>query len=386
MNVTKAYFELLRSALSGTAISRDVLDFIKPEVLPKLFNLSKMHDTAHLIARALNISNVLVKGSEAEKRFLQELNLAIYRVEQIDYEISAVSEVLEQTQTNFIMLKGANIRQFYPESWMRTSCDIDLLVRDKDIDKVIKTLTEKLEYTVKDRDPHEVTLNSKSGVCLELHFELLESRLPKAMKILKNVWDYTEIKEGKQFELKLTDEMFYFYHITHMAKHFVVGGCGVRPFMDIWVIKRFSNIDIEKASKLLEKADLLTFSQKAEELAEVWFSNVEKTPLMEQLETFVLKGGAYGSYENGVAVRQVRHGGKFRYFLSRIFVSFEVLKGQYPVLKKHPYLMPIFQVVRWFRMIFGGRMKRTVNELKASGKLTKEQVNQTAELLEQIGL
>lgn len=386
MNISEVYFELLRSALSGTNISIETEKFISNETLPKLYSLSKKHDTAHIIATVLNEKGLLKDGSKAKTVFLKELNLAVLRVEQIDYEIGVLSDVLEQSETRFIILKGAVIRPYYPQRWMRTSCDVDLLVAEKDIDKVVGVLTEKLEYVVQDRDAHEVTLVSPSGVNLELHFRLLESRFPKAVKILNNIWEYTKIKEGKQYQTELTPEMFYFYHVTHMAKHFVYGGCGVRPLMDTWVLTHFAGFDLRCADKLLKQADLLTFAEKVEQLSEVWFSNKEKTPLFESLERFILQGGAYGTVQNGVAVRQVRQGGKFKYFMSRIFVSYEVLSGQYPVLKKHKWLTPLYQVIRWFRMIFSGRMNRTVKEVKASGNLTKEQVRETANLLEQIGL
>ena len=386
MNLSDVYFELLRSALGRTAISRDVQDSIKPEVLPKLFKLSKMHDTTHLVAKSLNDNGLLEEGSEAKKRFLKELNLAIYRVEQLDFEISSLSEVLEQAKIPFILLKGSIIRNYYPEKWMRTSCDIDVIAKEQDLKKVVEALTAKLGYTIEDRDSHEITLISQSGVSIEVHFELLESRLPKAIKILKDIWKYVKVKDGKEYQHEFTTDMFYFYHIVHMAKHFVVGGCGVRPFMDIWVLKQFSPFDLREADKLLKEADLFTFTERAEELANVWFSNAESSPQMKKLASFILNGGAYGSFENGVAVRQVRKGGKFKYYMSRIFVFNEELSGKFPVLKKHRWLNPVFQVVRWFQMLFGGRMNRTVKEIKASGKLTKEQIKETTELIEYIGL
>lgn len=29
----------------------------------------------------------------------------------------------------------------------------------------------------------------------------------------------------------MKEEMFYFYHIAHLAKHFEVGGCGIRQII-----------------------------------------------------------------------------------------------------------------------------------------------------------
>ena len=35
---------------------------------------------------------------------------------------------IKKVQIPFLPLKGSVIRQYYPEPWMRTSCDIDILV------------------------------------------------------------------------------------------------------------------------------------------------------------------------------------------------------------------------------------------------------------------
>ena len=97
MNISEVYFELLRSALSGTNISIETEKFISNETLPKLYSLSKKHDTAHIIATVLNEKGLLKDGSKAKTVFLKELNLAVLRVEQIDYEIGVLSDVLEQS-------------------------------------------------------------------------------------------------------------------------------------------------------------------------------------------------------------------------------------------------------------------------------------------------
>ena len=54
--------------------------------------------------------------------------------------------------------------------------------------------------------------------------------------VLAQIWD-TAVSAGPgSHRLLLADEMFYFYHIAHMVKHFEVGGCGIRPFLDLWIM------------------------------------------------------------------------------------------------------------------------------------------------------
>ena len=63
----------------------------------------------------------------------------------------------------------------------------------------------------------------------------------------------------------MTDEMFYFYHIAHMAKHFEEGGCGIRPFIDLWTLDNIKDVDHDKRDELLSRGNLNT-SHKTEHL------------------------------------------------------------------------------------------------------------------------
>ena len=58
---------------------------------------------------------------------------------------------------------------------MRTSCDIDILVREQDIDTAAQAIGEKLGYRYESKNYHDISLKSESGVHLELHFSLKEN-------------------------------------------------------------------------------------------------------------------------------------------------------------------------------------------------------------------
>ncbi len=128
--VEKVFFALIRFEINGDELCDEIKNLITPDILPALFKLSKRHDLAHLVGDALDKNGLLPDGTEAKKRFLQERNMAVYRYEQIQYEYEQICEVLEKAKIPFIPLKGSVIRQYYPEPWMRTSCDIDILVKE----------------------------------------------------------------------------------------------------------------------------------------------------------------------------------------------------------------------------------------------------------------
>lgn len=389
MTAESVMFALLRKEICGNqADAESVLADRERlyELLPSLYRLSKSHDVAHLVGDGLS-SLGLLGQDEWSAKFKKQQMLAVYRYETINYELAEICKCLEREKIAFLPLKGSVIRAYYPQPWMRTSCDIDILVREENLNRATEALTNALGYTFKDRGSHDISLFSPSGVHLELHFDLIEAiRDPMAVSILSEVWHYAEPIEGKKYHCALPDELFYFYHILHMAKHFENGGCGVRPFLDLWILNHRLDFERSKRSALLEKGALLTFSEAVCKLSEVWFSDGKGDEMTDQLSRFVLDGGVYGTIENSVKVNQKKKGGRIRYVFSRLFVPYSILKERYPILRKHRILLPICQVRRWIDMLKGGRLGRSVEELKISGKISQTKEQSTAELLSKIGL
>lgn len=383
--IEKVFFALLRFEISKTELCDEQKNLITPEILPALYKLSKKHDLAHLICDALDKNGLLFDG-ETKKRFLNERFMAVCRYERQQYEFEKICEVLEKAKITYVPLKGSVIRKYYPEPWMRTSCDIDILVGEKELSSAVILLQKELEYNIENfESTHDVSLFSSSGVHLELHHSLAESnRKNRANDVLLTVWDNLETCEG--YKKSLSNEMLYFYHIAHMAKHFEDGGCGVRPFLDILLLKKQENYKTEKCAKLLEQGCLLVFSQAMEETANAWFNGVEETPIVDEIKQYVLYAGMYADVENRVAIKQMKQGGKAKYYCSRLFLSYDDLLLQYPKLHNRKWLIPFYQIKRWFRLLFGKDSNTVSKEIKASGRVTNIKREKVKKLFKELGL
>lgn len=254
--------------------------------------------------------------------------------------------------------------------------------------RTISYLTEHLGYSYESQSSHDVSLFSKNRNHIELHYDILGDNVIDSVEpVLKKIWDVAQKNSNRQYQYKLPDEMFYFYHIAHMAKHFVkTGGCGVRPFLDIWVLNHRVSFDREKREKLLSDGGLSVFAKQAELLSEVWFGNAEHTEITKQMEGYILRGGVYGTTTNRVAVQQQKQGGKLEYALSKIFIPYDVIKFHYPILQKHKWLTPIMEARRWGKLIFCGHLKRTVKELKYNSAISEDAAAETRALLKNVGL
>ena len=106
---------------------RIVLPEISLQFLIELYKLSKAHDVAHLIGDALNRSGVFERLpddiqeneraaiAKVKDKFDKQIFTAVYRYENINYELERLKEMLEEAKIAYIPLKGSVIRKYYPD-------------------------------------------------------------------------------------------------------------------------------------------------------------------------------------------------------------------------------------------------------------------------------
>ena len=144
-------------------------------------------------------------------------------------------------------------------------------------------------------------------------------------------------------------------------------------------------LEKDELFSLLNESGLFEFFEKISELAEYWFGKRnEVSELVLEMEKHILLGGTYGTSGQSVAFKSAKKGGKFKYFISRIFMPYESLAILYPVIKKHKILTPFCQVARWFGVIF--KSKRIAKEMKKIAAMDKSQIEDISAMLDKLGL
>ncbi len=368
MDEASLLIALIKYTITGEKPAAELMEELTAERMGQALALAKKHDVVPMVANALFKLGTPQVAQDCQKLIFG----AAMRYEQMNYVLESVNGLFERNEIPFIPLKGAVLRRFYPEPWMRTSCDIDVLVHPEDLERAIEALCSKLGYTLKSRDSYDVSLYSPSGVHLELHFALMEKRF-EASRYLETVWqNASPVAEGS-FRYAMTDDLFYFHQVVHLAKHFATSGCGIRLFMDLWLLNHHKDFNPTGSYKAyLQDVGLVKMEQQIRALSEVWFSGKPQTALTPQMEAYVLGSGIYGTVHNTVATGQLKTGGKGSYAMERIFLSYDRISDYYPILKKKKYLTPAYQVKRWISVIRAGRLKRSAQELSANATLDPE--------------
>lgn len=357
------FFRLLRAELTGVP-AKLTSGEVDGETAAALFRLSVSQDLGYMVGAALKKADAFPAGETGE-RFRGEMNKAVFRCVQLQQELENAGGILEKAEISCLPLKGAVLRVLYPAPQMRTSSDVDILVRRQDFDRAL-ALFEGLGYTVTERWLHDVSLRSPAGVSLELHFSLFEDG-GKWERMTDRVWESAlPAEKAPRTQYVMSHEWFTVYHTAHMAKHFVHGGCGVRPVMDLWVMARQMPCDPEALKVLLDEYGLADFYAGATRLAGVWFDGNPSDPLTDTMQSYLLSSGLYGRADNRAAISRAKAGGGIRWFAGRLFVPYGQLAKQYPGLRKHPALFPAYQVRRWFSALSGGGFRRAKTEVNAA--------------------
>ncbi len=379
--VQSILIEILRSNLNGDDISMPIKEKLTPAVLASVSLLAKKQDLAHVVSKAVYNNGINAPAELVEKLKREEM-LSVYRCEHQRYALEEICKVFDEIKITHIPLKGSVIRPFYPYENMRTSCDIDILIREEDVSSAVSKL-ENIGYRLEGRNYHDVSLFSPNRVHLELHFSINEN-MDNLDAVLENVWEYTEQVQGSRCGLK--KEFFVFQIYAHMAYHFICGGCGIKSLMDIWILKHKMDAPFTLAKDLLEKAGIYKFAEEMSILADKCFGGDDRDEFSNRILDYVFSGGAYGSVQNRMTVQKNRSQNSVAYTIDRLFPPYKYMSALYPVLKKAPILLPVCWVARWIKALFDGKLNRLAADITHFDGVSENEAADILELHSKLGL
>ena len=116
------------------------------------------------------------------------------------------------------------------------------------------------------------------------------------------------------------------------------------------------------------------------------FSGCAITDFESNMLTYVFGGGVYGNLKNKVSVQQSKSKNTLGFYLSKIFLPYDSLKYQYPIIKRYKFLTPIYEVLRWFRFLFIKNTGNTINEIHINQSISKKEIAAVKDLIDKLGI
>lgn len=376
----KIFFALLRSAVSTEALPDNEKAALTDEELQEMYETADRQDIAHLIGYALINNGMIEKGSEIYTKFYAAQFVAICRYESLNNALEQVTGQFEKAQIEYLPLKGAVMRRFYPQPWMRTSSDADILVHEDDFKKIAEIMTAD-GFEIGRREKKDAAF-FRDGCNIEIHFYLVKDN---SIPFLQPDYLWKNARRDG-FRCSLPDDIFYAYHVEHMKRHFGTGGCGVRFFLDFYILNNFVQHDAQKRRERLAESDSLDFDRGCVSLCDVWFDGAEHTALTEQMERYVFDAGVYGTFDHWTIVQGLQSGSTATSLWRRIWLPYDKLCWSYPRLEGRRYLQPYYEAKRIVQMLTDGRLDRSVAELKANRRTNLSREQGVAAMLSTLGI
>ena len=341
----------------------------------------KRHNLEHFLFDILQKN--FVEESKLFEHAKQKKKKAVFKSILQQQAIDKILNVLDKAEISYILLKGAVIKNLYFEPWLRTSDDIDILIKPHDLKKT-EQVAKNAGFKIDSRSTHDVSFIDENKIRIEIHYDLIEKNYAKkANNVLSKVWESAEKINENRYEYQLTDAMMYFYHIAHLAKHFELGGCGVRAILDTVLLNEI-DFDKEKREKLLLDGGLDVFATKIESLAKIWFLEEKSEDKdVEVIAQYIVRGGNFGSFSNFVQAQKAK---EKQTLLRLFFPNKSDMEKLFPPVKKCVLFLPVFWMVRIFIKIFKGNNILSVKKIKSIIFQDDTKTKNATEFFKSIGL
>lgn len=316
----------------------------------------------------------------------REQNATLYRQICFDIEREQIEKKLKDQKIAYVMLKGINIQEYYPEAGTRWMCDNDILCGYIQPDEAggyrirgnteaeVKIWQEKVRNDVQSVMENSGFSLKQKGIChdayikqpmfkFEMHHQLFQKAFDEEKAhYYSNPWKRVIPDEEKGYQYHFSKEDEYIYFITHGYKHFSRSGSGIRTLVDVYVcIKNNPTMNWEYITSQLEILNLKEFEALLRNTALHAFAEDEELTTEEWGTIFYMIGsGTYGTSvnrirhclealdsENKNGNKQIRH-----YLKNRLWLKEDVVKDNFPFFYRHRFLRFFLPGYRLIKGIF----------------------------------
>ena len=290
--------------------------------------------------------------------YKKQMALAISSFQERLDAYNYAASLLEKNGVDFIAVKGIVVSDYYPVPEYRTSGDFDLIVSDKDIEKVNEIFKSDSNISVR-------TFNAGTIISEVLDYpcEIHDSADVKN-NYFENIFD---MKREGGHELLRYDHLLYV--LCHLIKHLSYRGAGIRMLTDVDVmIRNIVDFDEGYFYSLCREAGVQKSAKLLLSLSAKWF----KTPLKDiteldeditdKLARVLVNGGSFGDELSAIPANymlnqplsrgELTFAGKLRVAFKMAFPGKIHLKKLYRYYEKHTVLYPVAVLNRLADAVF----------------------------------
>ncbi|MCR5208045.1 MAG: nucleotidyltransferase family protein [Eubacterium sp.] len=349
----------------------------------EIYRLAEINDIEAIVASEIKkLDSAYAPEGELRSRFNQQLGQSIIHSERRDEAYKRLNAFLDGVAFERIFVKGIVLCNFYPAKELRTSGDIDVILRENDFNR-LEELNENgtlSEYGLTDFKYTPVTCSvSADGLMIELH-----RNADVFGSYFDTIFDIAEKKSGYIRELDGYNHLLYV--MCHLAKHLKERGAGIRMLLDIDVlIRHIENFDESCFYSLCSEAKIESTARMILSYCNYCFntpvsdsSDIKENKDMRDLFASVfIDGGSFGfaasnnatlHLNNSSVSGEINKRARLKILLRYVFPPACYVREYYAYSVKHKALVPLAYINRIFDAVFK-RSERSVKTLKEINRL-----------------
>ena len=387
------YDKILVASLEGFLNRKEISFSFNPDTAEQLIKRAREQKVLPI---------VFIKNKAELERILPETTFAALKTEimlavssqlQRSAELVRICSLMEKNGISYIVFKGAVCRTLYSDSEYRTSTDEDLLVGSANIEKAKQLMLSNGYKIVSEKGGELKFVNKYLNSLVEIHSSIVDESLSDEMRdvgdIFKNQLEKSVSVDIGAGKVKTFTPTFGFLSLcVHFFNHFVRGGIGIRPVMDIACFIRsfYSEIDFDFGFSVLKSIKADTTILTVISICKIYFNidlNLsENEKFAEMLLSDILGAGAYGTADagrvhSGSVTKSLAHKNK-----GIISTAFSVLMpSEDEIVSKHPEMKGKKREIRNYRI------KRIIGFAGEKGKLkTVKTAGNRKKMLKELGI
>lgn len=313
-----------------------------------LYSFSKSHSVDNIVGVALKKLNMM--PPQYEQAYEKAYKISLAREATQEFETQDITEEFERRGIKYMLLKGSVMKHLYPSPELRSMCDVDILYDMAHFDELEEIMTER-GYELKEEDGFYVSYIRKPFMNFEFHEIVMNADIPLYNEYFGKDFKYT-VPDGNGCAVRYPDEDFFVFMMAHFAKHYFLGGTGLRSLADIWLfLRKKTELDLKTVYEKLRSIELDEFTDIIIGVNGVLFDGKEPTAQQSDIINYIFHSGTYGVAEHSTA-DGIREMSKVEYLIKRLFPNREFMSINYPSVKKCALLLPIFWIVRLISVAF----------------------------------
>ncbi len=305
-------------------------------------------------------------------------NLCLTTVMRQRKDLILVKKVLKELIKEgvpYILMKGPELNNLYPNPSLRLIGDIDLLVHHDDLMR-IQSIMPRFGYKhepEKDTEK-EIGFLHEEGLPFEVHHHLFKlSSFGNTDWFIKRVWETRQFDDTLDcFVMSATEGITYL--LAHTAKHVLGTGIGLKTLYDIklYISAHSTHIQWEQVNTDLKVLGIFDLSLYLLELCRRYLGlelnqhySIDES-MLSRLYELIIRAGNFGKSQEFILEKRYEtllykeKQTKKRLF-SLVFLPLSDMKDRYPLLQRYPVLLPFFWLNRIVKVVF--KSKHSINEL-----------------------